>query len=1328
MKRWRRLLLIAGAAIFVLVAICAVAVTLALRSEWFQDKFRARIVAEVEKATGGRASIGSFQVNWGLMRGQVNDFVLRGTEPESHPPLFRADSVVVGLKLISALRRDIDIALLEIDGPQVSIEQDENGKTNLPAPRIRREKSDLIEPFLKLAIGRIEITHGVVRYASRELRGQVSGNDLQVRAFYEAAAPLYRGDVQVKQLRIAAPERVPVVFDADAEWSLEQQRFRLARAHLRLPKSSAELSGVVEDFTSPRAVFDVKAQVAVEEVVKPAKLPILPVGNAQFSGTVTYSRGSYLAAGSLSASGLAVQQDRVNVGPINMTAKMEVAPANVTFKALEVRALDGRFSGEAAIHRFDRFSARGNVSNLQILNVARAVQVRNVPWNGLISGPVEIQGKLRQPGAPGVVASGRVTIQPAEEGKPIAGTVEAKFEQDDNKVVFGTSQLETQSSSIVFSGPLRERLQVEITTADPAELLPALAMVKESGVPESLPVELSKGSTVRFQGTVLTPLGEPRIQGTVSVGPFVYDHYAFEYLAAGISADSTQLAMRDLSLRQNGALLRGRAEVALSDWQVKDSSNVGGELSLTGLSLADLIKTSGQDIPVTGALSGAAKLSGTRSSPQALVLVRVDKLAAYNEQFDSLDAEMRYANHALEISAGKMQAGAGSIGFSGSYKHSAEDWKTGQLQFETSGRTVTLGQWKAIQNARAGLDANLQWQFNGAVQLQTGRPRLTSLTGELHLDDLALNERKLGGADLIATTRRNLLIVIGKAGLVDASLHLNAEWTLERNSFGLGSIQFNGLTLGGLRDVGLLGSPGSEMANGVFDGDLAFSGPVLRPDTWEGMARITRMEVSPELGGIAKRKRNLTIRNEEPMRFALSRNGMSIETARLVSEDTDLEASGTLSFARKNPWDLRLTGSMNLAVLNVLNADLLAQGKSSVDVSLRGSLLEPQLNGRLQFENASFNLEDIPNGLENARGTILFDRNRATIENFSSQSGGGNLAVSGFVGFGQELVYRLQAKASEVRVRYPEGVSTVLNAQLEFTGSSRRTLLSGDVTVSRASFLPSTDIGGLLSQTARPEQPGAITNPFLRGMQFDVRVRTSGSGVFQTSLTRDIELEADLRLGGGPAKPVVLGSVNINEGEILFFGNRYTIVQGEVTFFNPTKIEPVVAMDLETRVRGYTVTINFSGPLNKLNFSYRSDPPLQSQEILALLTVGRAPESVRTTATQSQSAQNVFQAGGNSLLGQALATPVSSRLQRLFGVSRIKIDPQLTGVDNTPETLVTVEQQLSREITLTYVTNLTHTQQQIVRIEWKFNKDWSVYAVRDSNGIFGVDFVYQRRF
>ena len=41
--------------------------------------------------------------------------------------------------------------------------------------------------------------------------------------------------------------------------------------------------------------------------------------------------------------------------------------------------------------------------------------------------------------------------------------------------------------------------------------------------------------------------------------------------------------------------------------------------------------------------------------------------------------------------------------------------------------------------------------------------------------------------------------------------------------------------------------------------------------------------------------------------------------------------------------------------------------------------------------------------------------------------------------------------------------------------------------------------------------------------------------------------------------------------------------------------------------------------------------------------------------------------GASALLGQAIASPVTGRLQRFFGVSRLRIDPTLPGVENNPQ-------------------------------------------------------------
>jgi translocation and assembly module TamB len=281
----------------------------------------------------------------------------------------------------------------------------------------------------------------------------------------------------------------------------------------------------------------------------------------------------------------------------------------------------------------------------------------------------------------------------------------------------------------------------------------------------------------------------------------------------------------------------------------------------------------------------------------------------------------------------------------------------------------------------------------------------------------------------------------------------------------------------------------------------------------------------------------------------------------------------------------------------------------------------------------------------------------------------------------------------------------------------------------RASFTPRADFAQVLAQAARPVSAPVAASDYVRGMQFDVRIESGPNFEFQTSLARNLEAAIDLRLRGTPLRPVLLGSVSVNDGEVEMFGNRYTVNRGDIRFSNPVRVDPVFDMDLETKARSVTVNIAISGTMQKLNVNYSSDPPMQPREIIALLAVGRAPmETAGLNSTPSTASSTSMNEAGASLIGQAISAQLSSRLQRFFGSSRVKIDPTLSGVEYLPQARLTVEQQVSNEIILTYITNLNRTEEQIVEIEWDFSRQWSFVATREASGLFGIDFTYRKRF
>jgi len=144
--------------------------------------------------------------------------------------------------------------------------------------------------------------------------------------------------------------------------------------------------------------------------------------------------------------------------------------------------------------------------------------------------------------------------------------------------------------------------------------------------------------------------------------------------------------------------------------------------------------------------------------------------------------------------------------------------------------------------------------------------------------------------------------------------------------------------------------------------------------------------------------------------------------------------------------------------------------------------------------------------------------------------------------------------------------------------------------------------------------------------------------------------------------------------------------------------------------------------------NYRSEPPLPKSDIIALLALGRTSEESEQLQQQSQSP---FTDEASALIiNQAINSTVSSRVQKLFGVSRIKIDPQGLTTETNPTARgpqVTIEQQFANNISLTYSTNVSQSSQQIIQGQYFFTRSISVVGTRDQNGVVSFDVRIRRQ-
>ena len=1323
----------AAVALVILCVLGGVAGVLVVRSGWFREQVRQSIVTQVETATGGRVELGSFAFDWSNLTASVAPFVLHGKEAASAAPLVRIDSIVLGLHVLSLLERKVDLATLRLDRPRVHILFYADGTNNLPSPgKPGRAGMPWDQALLNLKVRRYDVNGGVVDIDIRQVPLDFHGEDLRLQLSYQAADARYRGEVASRRVRISAGGLPPTETDLSAAFILQRDHIDFSRLSFAVGQSRADLVGSLRNLQLPRGAFTVKASAAVRDVLGIFDLPLESTGTATYDGnaTISFADGfDYIFDGRASARGLDYTSGRLQLRGVSASAALHFDRDRLTLRGIQSEALGAQLIGQAELLHFKNFHLEGNYSGLDVHQVARVITEQPLPWNGTLAGVISANAVVGERSASVRTAA---TVIPATEGNSIRGEVDLSYDQKMDILSFANTRVATAATSLTLSGTLGQTLRVDARAMNLDDVLPALSLFSENA-PKTLPLKLNGGEATAI-GTVSGPLANPEFHGQVAASKLTVQGRTVDRVSGDVQASRRAIQVQGLSLDHNGTQVTGDATLTGSDGDFSDAS-VRARLAVRNADVAELARETGSTATaLTGTASATVRASGTLLRPLADIAVDVTRPAAFGEQFDRLRANLRLTAQSLTFDSGEATLGSGKLLFSGTFIHAENEWKSGDLLGDINAEGVTLSRFAAMREWQPTAEARVDGKMSVRARLQQGNFTLSGVNGVASARNITYQGQVLGDGNLTAQTNAGEVSVHASAQVRESKIDGDGAWRLEGDAPGTGTLHFSRVSIGTLHDLVMLTGTAAERAQkppfeGFIQGGVTIALALRKPAEFRAEATLDTFQANPSAAQLSRLEtpaQDLQVRNSRPIVVTITAKEARIRAAVFTARDTNLEASGVVPFTSNGGADLAVRGTVNLAILQLLNADLLARGGATVNATIRGSLRNPQLNGRMELSKSSFYMKDVPNGVDNVSGVVLFDRNRATLERLTAETGGGQLSFRGFVEFGQPLIYRLQADARQVRMRYPEDVSMTANAQLSLAGTSEASTLSGSVTLNRAAISQGVDLGRLLAQASKPTPATPNPTDYLRGMRFDVHVESAPTFELETSLTRNVQTEVDLRLRGMPLNPALLGTVTVNSGEIQVFGNRYTVNRGDIRFLNPVRIEPTLDLNLETRTRGILVNVSVAGSPQKLNVNYSSDPPLQSREIIALLAVGRDPTSNAAGSQGVANASAFGEAGG--ILGQAVSQQLSNRLQRFFGASRVKIDPTLTGIDNLPSARLTLEQQVSRDITLTYITNLNRTQEQIVRVQWDLNRQWSAVAVRNSNGLFGVDIQFRQSF
>ena len=661
----RRRIVWAGGAAAALLLLAAAGVW-TLRSEWFREQVRLKIVSVAETATGGRVELERFRYDWGSMTARVEGFTLHGTEGAEREPLLRIPELELAIHVRSLLRRDVELRSLVITRPAVHVYVAEDGTTNLPQPKRRASEENVIEQLLKLRIGRLAVTEGLLHYGARTVpvEARAEGVDAELTLDGRDAIAFLLAARQVDAWGRA--------YGFESRGRLEAQRVTVERAAVTIGTSRAELSGTVEDFKAPRISAQIKAEAALREWPE----LVLDGGRARVEAEITWSEAEGpAAAGTLQGDGLALLLEDFEVRGAALAARFSWKGEELQLTDAALSALKGRWRGRARVAGWRDLEVAGEAEGLSVEAIASAAKLAEFPWDASLSGPVSVKAKIGEKGFTDTAARADVRLAPVEGHVALEGRLAGEWRQRGGVLELEPSHVATPSSRVTAAGVIGERLEAAVFSTNPQDLEPVLALA--AGEPVKLPVRL-RGGALEAHATVTGPLDSPGINGTLSASQAWWDKIHFSSVAAEFRLSGHELNLVRLRLEQNGSRVEGRVRLGLQEWKLPDDAALEATLQASGIRLDEAARQAGYDGAIGGTVNASLEAAGTLERPRGALRWQARQVVIGKEKFAKLSGHLKAESaEALRVKGG-VELDEAELSVDGSYRHPPGDWSTGE--------------------------------------------------------------------------------------------------------------------------------------------------------------------------------------------------------------------------------------------------------------------------------------------------------------------------------------------------------------------------------------------------------------------------------------------------------------------------------------------------------------------------------------------------------------------------------------------------------------------------------------------------------------------------
>jgi translocation and assembly module TamB len=1265
---------------------------------------------------GVPVEIQNFAVHLSNVSLDVYGVTLHGAEPYANPPLLQVRHIEVGVRVVSVLNRKWYLDNLRIDDPVARVYTDARGVSNIP--KLKSSGGSHVDIF-EIGIRHVLLDHGEAYYNNKKTPLEADMHDVDFRSAFHVMQREYSGTLSYRKGRLQIGSFRPILHDLSVRFAATPTMFRLTQAKIASGASQFTLAATLMDYSNPIIQGQYEAILEGGDLRRILRDPSLPTGLIRTSGSLRYRQipnvpmvDSAMVNGDLSSARLDLQTSQANTQIRDIAAKYSLANGGLMVKDFRARLLGGTLAGTLTMRDITgktqsklNASLRG-ISLSQLKRMApKPAATRNVALAGVLNADANVSwGKTLDNLVAHADATIRAGVSRAGNGGvaaiPVNGAIHGTYRAAAKDLALTQSYIRTPQTFLTMNGTVSNRssLAVKFQSNDLSELETIADLVRtiKPGQPTQA---LGLAGMASFIGTLRGSTAAPHLTGRFVASNLQVKGTKWRVIEANVDASSSLVKLDNANLEPatHGEItLNGR--VGLTHWAFRKNSPIQIELHAAQINVADLEKVTGLRAPFTGTMTASVSAHGTELNPTGHGSISLTHAELYGEPIRS--ANLTFTGGDGQI-AGKLMvhSPAGTLQSVASVR---PEEKTYRAQIEASG--IHLDQLQPLQARNVNVKGVLT--MTGSGQGTWTNPQFSA---ELKIPQLTVQQQSMQAIQLQLAVANHVATADLNSKAVNTSIRAQGKVYLAGDYPIQATVDTQNIPLQPL--FAIYAPEEAAGVQGQTEVHATLNGPLKNRKMLEAHVTIPILKVSY---GSA-----IQLAAAAPIHIDYKNEVLNLQRATIRGTDTDLQLQGSIPIAGHAPASLLLLGTVNLQLAQLFNPDIKSSGELRFNINSYGVRANPNVEGEVNIVDANFTNGDLPIGLLHGNGVLTLTKNRLYIKSFQATVGGGTVTARGGVVYRPAVQFDLAAAANGVRMLYPQGMREEVSANLNLTGTSDNALLGGRVRIEDLSFTPDFDLTNFAGQLS-----GGISPPPSQGFEQNLGLNlalVSTNNLNLVSRTLSVDGTANLQVRGTAAQPIILGRVNLSGGDLIFNGNRFTLNGGTVEFVNPAQTQPVVNVALNTTIQQYNIHLRFNGPVDQLRTNYSSDPSLPSADIINLLAFGQTTEASAANPTPGDQA-------AMSAVASQVSSQITSRVSKVAGISQLSINPVLAGgsTQGPAGAIVTIQQRVTGNLFVTFSTNVTSTQNQIIMGQYRLSPKVALSATRDQNGGFGFDTTFKK--